>query len=103
MEAPVKELKAVEMALETGRQAIAKGEWSKAEEAVRQAIALDEHQAPSYELMAALFEAQGREPEATEWREKAKLVRRQVWQRQVEAEARGHHEMLGEPSRHEIP
>ena len=36
-------------------------------------------------------------------REKAELVRKQAWQKQVEAEARGHHDVLGGASRKDIP
>lgn len=103
MEAPTRALKAIQEWMDTGRKEIAGGRWDKAEAAIRQALELDEHNAACFDLMATLFEAQGKEPQAAEWREKAKHVRRDAWQRQVEAEARGHHEMLGGPSRHEIP
>ncbi len=103
MDVPIKELKAIEQWLEAGRQDIAGGRWEKAEAAIREALALDENHPGTYDLMATLFEAQGNEPMAAQWRERARQVRKDAWTRQVEAEARGHHEMLGEPGRHEIP
>lgn len=77
------------------RQAIAAGRFAEGEAALARALSLDEHHAPSYSAMAELLEAQEKAAEAGTWREKARAVRRQAWQRQVEAEARGHHETVG--------
>ena len=103
MKAPIKDLETVKRLLEEAREKMAAEAWEEAEKAAREALALDEHHAPAYDLMGEIFEAREMGEEAEQWREKAKLVRRQAWQRQVEAEARGHHEMLGAPGRHEIP
>ncbi len=85
------------------RQALAESRWEDAERAGAEALALDEQHAPSYDLMAEICEARQSADKAEEWRAKAGVIRKQVWQRQVEAEARGHHEVLGKPSRQEIP
>ncbi len=103
MQAPIKELEAIKGLLETARRHLEEGDWDAAEKAVRDALALDENHVPTCAAMTDVFEARGNPAEAGQWRAKAEQVRLRAWQRQVEAEARGHHDMLGEPSRKEIP
>lgn len=96
-------LEKINVLLQDAHGKIAAQDWDAAQAAIESALKLDEHHAPSYEGMAHLFEAKGDAEQSAEWREKSQLVRKQAWQRQVEAEARGHHDLLGEPGRHEIP
>ena len=103
MESPKQIVEQIAGFLEESRASTAKEEWQGAQAAVEQALLLDENHAPSYDAMADVFDAMGQADKAAQWRDKSKLVRKQAWQRQVEAEARGHHELLGEPGRHEIP
>ena len=103
MESPKQILQDINSLVEAARERVAAGDWSAARADIEAALKLDENSAASYDAMAELLEAKGESEESAQWREKAKLVRKQAWQRQVEAEARGHHDLLGEPSRHEIP
>lgn len=103
MKTPNKELNAVKAFLQTAQRKIAEGAWEEAEKAAREALRLDENHAAPYLVMGEVLEAQGKAAEAGEWRDKAERVRKEAWQKQVEAEARGHHEVLGTPGRHEIP
>ena len=103
MDSPQKTLAEIAALHDRAREAIAEKQFVEGQDALAQALSLDENHAPSYDLMAELFEAQENAEEARTWHDKARAVRRQAWQRQVEAEARGHHDMLGKPGRHEIP
>ena len=103
MASPKQIVEQIAVLLEESRACTATEEWQAAQAAVEQALLLDENHASSYDAMADVFDAMGQADKSTQWRDKSKLVRKQAWQRQVEAEARGHHELLGEPGRHEIP
>ena len=103
MASPKQILQDINSLLEAARERVAAEDWAAARADIEAALKLDENSAAIYDAMAEFFEAKGESEESVQWREKAKLVRKQAWQRQVEAEARGHHDLLGEPSRHEIP
>ena len=103
MDTPKKDLNQIRSLHEQARRALAQSRWDEAEQAAHGALALDENHAPSYDLMSEIYSSRQMDAEARNWREKAAEIRKQVWQRQVEAEARGHHEVLGVPGRHEIP
>lgn len=103
MESPIREMERKKTLLEQARRWTAQRCWGDAEAALREAVALDPHHPDSYDLMAELLEARGDAERALDWRDKARFVRKQAWQRAVEAEARGTHEVLGTPRRHEIP
>ena len=103
MESPKQILQKVNTLLEAARERVAAEDWGAARVDIEAALKLDDHGAATYDAMANLFEAKGEAEKYAQWREKAQLVRKQAWQRQVEAEARGHHDLLGEPGRHEIP
>jgi Tfp pilus assembly protein PilF len=103
MHTPQQILAEVEALLQEAKNSSAGQDWETAQQAIEAALKLDENNPPAYDAMAECLEARGEAGQAEAWRERAKLVRKQAWQRQVEAEARGHHDLLGEPSRHEIP
>ncbi len=103
MTTPKQDLENIAALLEKGRESMANKQWQDAERAVNQAIGLDNMNPGACDLMADIQDAQGNAPKAEEWREKARGIRKEAWKRQVEAEARGRHEILGEPARREIP
>ena len=103
MTSPGKDVEKIKALLEQGQKNIEEEQWQAAEEAAKEAIALDDMQPKSYDVMAKALEGQGKTEDAATWRDRAKLIRREAWQRQVEAEARGGHEVLGDPGRREIP
>ena len=75
--------------------------WNEAKSALEQALAIDPLQPKPYDLLADVCEGLGDSSQAERHRSRAKSIRQEQWQRQVEAEARGGHEVLGKPSRHE--
>ena len=103
MNSPMQVLQHVGALLKDAHGHIAAKQWDTARTAIEAALKLDENNASAYEAMAELSEAQGDAGKCAQWRDKSQLARKQAWQRQVEAEARGHHDLLGETSRHEIP
>ena len=103
MKAPIKELKELQKLVEQAREAISTGKLDAAEETLRKAFTIDDRHIPAVEMMAALFEARGKNHQAEQWRARVKAIRLENWERQVEAEARGRHEVMGEVVRHEIP
>ncbi len=103
MDAPTTALAERKRLLEQARELLGRRQWSEAEQVLREAISIDEHHAPSHGLMAQALAGKGEPEQSAQWKERAELVRRQAWQKEVEAEARGKHDLLGEPARHEIP
>lgn len=103
MHTPQQILAEVEALLQEAQARSAGQEWDAAKQAIEAALKLDENNPPACDAMAECLEAGGGTGQAEAWRKRAKLIRKQAWQRQVEAEARGHHDLLGEPSRHENP
>ena len=103
MKAPIKELEILKKLSEEARIHISSSRHHEAEDCLRQALAIDDRFIPALELMAALYESRGDEAKGETWRKRVKAVRLEQWERQVEAEARGRHEMMGEAVRHEIP
>jgi hypothetical protein len=103
MDAPVKELREIETLLGRARTEIATQKWDMSEKTLGEVLKRDMHNADAHDLMAEI--AHGRKDIAGEqrWRASANAIRKSAWQRQVEAEVRGHHEVFGEPGRHEIP
>lgn len=77
------------------------GRPSEALDAVEQALALEPQNVRSLALKADVLERMGQAEEATQLRALVKQLKREAWQREVEAEARGHHDLMGEAIRHE--
>jgi Flp pilus assembly protein TadD len=103
MDSPVKDLARIGALLTQARERLAVGSAAEAEASVLEAAALDPRNAQVLDLLAEIHAQAGQPDRARREREQAKQLRREAWQRQVEAEARGHHELLGEPIRHELP
>jgi Tfp pilus assembly protein PilF len=101
MDSPAQDLKLIRARLEEARRAIEARLWSEAKRALEAAMALDPFEPGPHELMAAVMEGL-HDPDAAEtFRRRAKALRQERWQREVEAEIRGQHELMGGPRRHE--
>lgn len=103
MDAPVKELEALRTLLEQAGRLLDEAQWTHAQHLLEQAVAIDEKDPRACELMARACAGLNRAEEAETHRNRARALRRAAWQAQVEAEARGKHELLGEKVRREIP
>lgn len=103
MDAPVQEIKHRIELLDTARQLLEEKKFEEAKATALEAVRLDEFYAQSFTLLAEICENEGNAKEAEGWRACAKSARYEIWKREVEAEARGHHEVFGTPVRHEIP
>jgi len=75
-------------------EARAQGRLSEAETLLREALAIDPKHPGTPQKLAEIVAAQGREAEATQLHKMAEALRKEAWQRQVEAEIRGRHEVM---------
>ena len=103
MDTPTQEMKAYDDLVGEAADLIAKDEWEAAKTALDQAIALDPVQVHGYDMLAKVYDGLHDPDQADHYRTQAKAIRQEQWQRQVEADVRGKHEMLGGPARHKIP
>lgn len=101
MKAPVKELQQMQQLQQQARQHLEAGHAAEALGAVQAALALEETNLRSLTLKVEALEALGRTDEAGKLRTLVRQLRREAWQRDVEAEIRGHHDLMGEAIRHE--
>jgi two-component SAPR family response regulator len=103
MDAPLKDLDRIKALLQAAREALQAGRHAEAVQCAREALGLDALNPRPAELLAEIHRAAGQPELAARDAALAKYLREQAWQRQVEAEARGHHDLIGEASRHELP
>jgi len=103
MDSPRKDLEAYRARLVEARLAIEASRWAEAKPLLVAAIAIDPLEPAAYELLAKVMDGLHDPDEAEALRRRAKIIRQEKWQREVEAEVRGRHELIGGPARHEIP
>ena len=103
MDAPVKELEQMQALREESRQLLEAEALEEALSKVNQALAIEEMNQRSLSLKADILEKQGNSTEAENLRALVKQIKKEAWQKQVEAEARGQHEVLGGAVRREKP
>lgn len=103
MESPVKDLERVQALLAQAREHLQAGRLDEAERAALEAQELDPNNPKVPELRAAVSRALGHAELAARHEAQAKHLRDLAWKRAVEAEARGHHDLLGQAARHELP
>ena len=103
MDSPGKDVEQFDRLMAEAAAAMEGQNWTEAQAALDQAVAIDPLQPKSYELLAEVCVGLHDSDQAERYRTRAKAIRQEQWQRQVEAEVRGQHEVLGKPSRHEIP
>ncbi|HKI99646.1 MAG TPA: hypothetical protein VKB51_14320 [bacterium] len=101
MDAPVKDLERIEALQQEGRQRLDAGQPAEALRAVEQALVLEPKNLRSLTLKADVLESLHKDDAAQQMRALVKQIKREQWQREVEAEVRGHHELMGEAIRHE--
>ena len=101
MESPAKILEQISVLLEEAREMMASGQHDQAREKALEAIALDPRHLKSHRVLVTVLESAGLEKEAEAARGVMEDIRKENWKRQVEAEIRSRHEMLGEAIRHE--
>ena len=103
MDAPLKDLDRIKVLLQAAQEALQAGRHTEAAQSAREALELDPLNPRPAELLAEIHRAAGKPELAAQDADLAKYLREQAWKRQVEAEARGHHDLIGEASRHELP
>jgi len=101
MDAPIKELERLRALQRLGRERLEAGLPLEALAAAEEALGLEAANLPALALKADALERLQRAEEAAGLRERIRLLRRESWQREVEAELRGRHDLLGEAIRHE--
>lgn len=101
MDAPTKELQRLLALQRESRAELEAGRPAAALALAEDALALEADNVRSLALKADALEALGRSEEALQLRAVVKQRKRESWQREVEAEIRGHHDLLGEAIRHE--
>jgi uncharacterized protein HemY len=103
MDTPTQDIEAIHRLLGDAQQAAEEARWEDARRALEQAIAIDPLQPKPVAQLADVMERLHDPGKAGDLRSRAKSLRQQQWQRQVEAEARGRHELTGEAAHREIP
>ena len=98
-----KDLEAFRQRVQEARAAIEAKRWSEAKHALEAALSIDPLEPRPYDLLASVMEGLHDPDQAEALRRRAKTLRQERWQREVEAEVRGQHELIGGPARHEIP
>lgn len=87
--------------LNAARSLLKAGQLGAAEATLREAALLDPVAPQPVELLAKVLEAQGHSAESAKLALRAKALRKQAWARQVEADVRGHHALMGTAIQHE--
>lgn len=103
MNSPLKDIEAIKALVEESRALIENEKWEAAAAVLEKVVELDPNQPKSHDLLADAWEKLGETQKAQSSRSHAKAIREDKWKREVEAEARGHHEIMGKASRHDIP
>lgn len=101
MDAPVKELQQMTQLQTQARKMLDAGRAAEALTAADAALALEPKNLRSLTLKAEALERLGETAPAEQLRLLIKQLKREAWQREVEAEIRGHHDLMGEAIRHE--
>ena len=103
MKSLVTDMEAIRALIGKSRALIDDENWEAAAAVLEKAVRLDPNRPKSHELLADAWEKLGKLQKAQSSRSRAKMIRDEQWKSEVEAQARGQHEMLGKASRHEIP
>lgn len=101
MDAPVKELERIEALQRQARELLDAGRLDEALAATEAALQLEAQNLRSLALKADVLEHMGKVEQGHQLRTLIKHLKREAWQREVEAEIRGHHDLMGEAIRHE--
>jgi tetratricopeptide (TPR) repeat protein len=101
MDAPIKDLERMEALQRQGRELLDAGRLDEALAATEAALELEVQNLRSLALKADVLERLGKAKEVLQLRAVIKHLKREAWQREVEAEIRGHHDLMGEAIRHE--
>lgn len=103
MDAPVNELQRLEELVNRGRSALEEGRIQDALAAADEALEIEPTYLRILALKADALEKQGDTETAEHLRTQVREIRREAWKRQVEAEVRGQHDLMGSAIRHELP
>ena len=103
MKSPVKDMEAIRALIDESRALSDNENWKAAAAVLEKVVEMDPNQPKSHDLLADAWEKLGETRKAQSSRSHAKAIREDKWKREVEAEARGHHEIMGKASRHDIP
>ncbi len=101
MESAVSDLKRIEALLQQARASLAADDSGAALTATEQALAIDPRHLRTLALRVKALERAGQSKEARLLSAHLKQLKREAWQREVEAELRGKHDVLGKAIRHE--
>ncbi|MCZ6748676.1 MAG: hypothetical protein O7D96_05240 [SAR324 cluster bacterium] len=99
MDSPVKDIERIDRLMAEAAETMEGQRWDEAQTALEQVRAIDPLQPKTYDLLADVCDGLNDPGQAGRHRSRAKAIRQEQWQRQVEADVRGGHEILGDPSR----
>lgn len=100
MDTPIKELQQMQTLQLQARELLEAGRPAEALAAAEAALAIEETNLRSLGLKADALEQLGQDEPAVQLRALIRQLKREAWQREVEAEIRGHHDLMGEAIRH---
>ena len=101
VKAPLEEWKELQDLQERSRKLLEEGRYDEVLQTVQEAIGLEENNIASLRIKAVALRGLGRGEDARQLESRVQQLRKKAWQRQVEAELRGRHEVMGEAIRHE--
>ncbi|MDH4121463.1 MAG: tetratricopeptide repeat protein [Deltaproteobacteria bacterium] len=103
MDVPVKELEQINGWMEQARTLESQKKWNEAREVLEKVLAIDPRNDKAFEHLGRVYDGLGDAQKGASFHARAKSLREEKWEREVEAEMRSHHEVIGEPNRREIP
>ena len=103
MRPPLEDLENIRKLQEETKRLLDASHVEEALETINEALTVESNNVGTLSLKADVLERLERVEEAEALLFRIKELKREAWQRQVEAEARGQHEIFGTAIRHENP
>ena len=96
MESPAKDIEAYNQWLREAQTCLDGKRWEEAKSKLERAAEIDPLQAKPLAMLAEVYDGLEDGKQADTLRARAKAIREEKWKREVEAEVRGRHDVLGE-------
>ncbi|MDH4224485.1 MAG: hypothetical protein OEW12_02425 [Deltaproteobacteria bacterium] len=103
MEAPTKELAEIKEFLTKATHFMEAEKWEDARGVLESAQAIDPNNAHICDMLTEVYKGLGDDEQVEVFHARAADIRKHNWEKEVEAEIRGRHDVMGGAARHEIP